>query len=294
MNTLKSFYEPRATANSNGCLGENGIAAFFDLDGTLLPLPSLEKRFFQNLRDRRRISVANYWVWLVEAARLLPRGINQILKGNKMYLRGVNVNEARAQRDEWQRARKQEAARGASPGSFAFYSEALERLACHAKHGHAILIVSGTLLPLAMEVAAALGAYVALSGIQTAIGVYGTRLESRAGKWTGRIAGEALFGEAKRRAIEQIAASRRFDLEKCFAYGDSTNDRGMLESVGRPAAVNPSHDLARIALRNGWPILRWNDVRNLTQSSPDTSERHRTKAAATSLLPAQSKSGNCS
>jgi hypothetical protein len=49
------------------------VAAFFDLDGTLVALPSLERRFFRMLRYRRAIAAKNYWRWLAEAVRLAPR-----------------------------------------------------------------------------------------------------------------------------------------------------------------------------------------------------------------------------
>src|SRR5438045_2885210 len=68
-----------------------GVAAFFDLDGTLVTRPSLEKRFFRMLRNRRAIPARNYLLWLREAMRLMPRGIGAILQANKMYLRGVEI-----------------------------------------------------------------------------------------------------------------------------------------------------------------------------------------------------------
>src|SRR4029077_4818016 len=43
------------------------VAAFFDLDGTLTPGPSLEKRFFRRLRYRKLIGRANYLRWIWEA-----------------------------------------------------------------------------------------------------------------------------------------------------------------------------------------------------------------------------------
>jgi len=61
------------------------VAAFFDLDGTLTALPSLEKKFFRMLRYRRAIRAKNYFSWLREATRLMPRGISAILQANKMY-----------------------------------------------------------------------------------------------------------------------------------------------------------------------------------------------------------------
>jgi len=65
------------------------VAAFFDLDGTLLPLPSLEQQFFRMLRYRREIPSMNYFLWLQEALKTLPRGIRAVTHANKMYLRGV-------------------------------------------------------------------------------------------------------------------------------------------------------------------------------------------------------------
>ena len=44
------------------------------------------------------------------------------------------------------------------------------------------------------------------------------------------------------------------DLAHCHAYSDSRNDLPLLESVGFPHAVNPEHNLHRIALQRGWPI----------------------------------------
>src|SRR5258708_34889556 len=65
------------------------VAAFFDLDGTLMPLPSLEQRFFRILRYRGEIPLKNYFLWLREAMRLLPRGTSAAMHANKMYLKGV-------------------------------------------------------------------------------------------------------------------------------------------------------------------------------------------------------------
>src|SRR5439155_843070 len=65
------------------------IAAFFDIDGTLLAGPSLECRLFANLRYRRVVPARNYFLWLAHSFRLAPRGLQAVLHANKMYLRGV-------------------------------------------------------------------------------------------------------------------------------------------------------------------------------------------------------------
>jgi len=216
-----------------------GVAAFFDLDGTLLPLPSLERRFFAALRFRGRIGAANAWAWLREALRLWPRGIGHLVNSNKAYLRGVPATEAEAL---------------AIPE---FFPEAVRQAAWHAEQGHQLVIVSGTLEPLAWRAGRSLTEQLGRRGLSTNVEVCATKLELAAGSWTGRVVGEAMFGEAKGRAVQRFCAARRIAAADCFAYGDSANDRSMLEAVGRPQAVNPSDDLARIARRNGWPILWW-------------------------------------
>ncbi|HEY2794202.1 MAG TPA: hypothetical protein VGJ28_17690, partial [Micromonosporaceae bacterium] len=45
-----------------------------------------------------------------------------------------------------------------------------------------------------------------------------------------------------------------FDLSRCSAYSDSTNDLPMLTTVGHPTAVNPDADLRKVAKERGWPI----------------------------------------
>jgi HAD superfamily hydrolase (TIGR01490 family) len=237
------------------------VAAFFDLDGTLVRPPSLELRFFAELRKRRLIPARNYFFWLAQAARLLPIGIGAIQHANKMYLRGVRADCA----DEQIRMA-------------GLYPAGIERLSWHAEQGHAIFLISGTLAPLAQRAALEIVMRLTARGITAKIGVCATRLEEHDGCWTGHIIGEAMYGEAKARAVRQLAQEHGFALERCYAYGNEANDRWMLEAVGRPAAVDPSGDLERIARRNGWPILSWKKEQELRQSAQRTeSEQRRAK-----------------
>lgn len=243
------------------------IAAFFDLDGTLTALPSLERRLFRVLRYRQAIPAKNYFLWLVEALRLAPRGFTAILEANKMYLREVNFRLHSGQLSV--------------P---IFFRDAIEKVAWHARQGHAIVLVSGTLEPLADEAARALEAELASRGIAGAVRVCATRLEETGSSWTGRIADDAMFGKAKARAARQIAAEMKIDLARCYAYGDSANDRWLLATVGQPAAVNPSKKLQRIAVMRGWPMIYWHEGKTLTLRTRRTmssqgEERTREEAA---------------
>jgi len=79
-----------------------------------------------------------------------------------------------------------------------------------------------------------------------------------------------MFGEAKARAVRQIAAEKGFDLAQCYAYGDREGDRWMLETVGRPVAVNPSRGLETLARRKSWAVLTWDKGKKPKQSSSST------------------------
>lgn len=228
------------------------VAAFFDLDGTLLPHPSLERRLFRQLRYQRKISMKSYFVWLAEAARLAPRGFAWMTHANKRYLREVaasNAPQCIAPLQGWE-------------AQLGFFPAAIERVAWHAREGHVIFIVSGTLEPLARWAARVLDRDLARSGINLRAEVCATQLEEKDGRCTGRILGEAMFGEAKARAVRRIARQCGFDLAACHAYGDSPLDRWMLAAVGHPAAVNASRRLLKLAYARGWDVLDWKAEKN--------------------------------
>lgn len=252
------------------------IAAFFDLDGTLIALPSLERRFYRMLKYRKEISLKSCFLWLREVLRLLPRGINTILQANKMYLLGVPILDETSDGHITSGHKDGHAAEGQASAPPrrnprlpvpAFFAEAIDRVAWHANQGHEIVLVSGALEPLAREAARRMENELVERGITAKIRVCATRLEEKDGRWTGRILGEAMFGEEKARAAKRLATEIRLTLELCYAYGDSFNDRRLLAVVGKPTAVNPSKGLARFARTRLWPVLNWNGKE--TQSPGD-------------------------
>ncbi len=248
------------------------VAAFFDLDGTLLARPSLERRFFAELRYQRAIPMENYFLWLGRAVWLAPRGMQMVRHANKMYLRGLPKDVRESHKGGQPPRHGSGQAKMAVPR---FFPEGVDQVAWHARQGHAIVLVSGTLEPLAQEMALALVVRLAVRGITASVAVCATRLEQRDGRWTGRILSEAMFGEAKARAVAQLARCKGFDLTQCYAYGDTSSDRSILEAVGRAAAVNPSWRMERLARRRGWDVLTWREEKDLTQSSQRPAQRPR-------------------
>jgi HAD superfamily hydrolase (TIGR01490 family) len=245
VNEIEEVKEVTAVKEKNGT-----GAAFFDIDGTLLAKPSLERRFFWELHRRGKISSANCFGWLAEAFRLGLLDMRTTLHANKMYLRGVAAAVVSAQAAN---------GRTAFPGSAVpeFFPAAVQRVWWHASRGDSVVLVSGTLAPLAEIVKYALERELLWRGVEAKIPVLATRLEICQGRCTGRVAGVAMFGEEKGRAAREFARAQNISLAQCSAYGDSSLDRWMLAAVGNPFAINPTSRLRRIALLRGWPTLEW-------------------------------------
>lgn len=217
-------------------------AAFFDVDGTLVEKPSLERRYFRALRHERKVPLRNGLAWLAEFARLAPNGLTYALQGNKAYLRGIRSTGLRANR---------------AGDDAPFFPEAVECLVRHAVKGERIVLVTGTLEFLAEQIAQRLRTELAKRNVESEIHVCATRLEEKEGRWTGRVLGPPMFGEAKAVAVWWYAEKWRLNLKECSAYGDGGLDEWMLASVGKPVAVNPETSLRAAAKRRGWEIVNW-------------------------------------
>jgi phosphoserine phosphatase len=266
-------------------------AAFFDIDGTLVAKPSLERRLFWELQRRGRIPARNYLHWLAEILRLglrTPRDLLAIIQTNKSYLRGVqaeipsrvnpshsnspdpcagnatSINATSPNANTFSANPSKATSSGAIsgvalPGSWLpeLFPAAIQRLWWHALRGDAIVLVSGTLAPIAEIVQFALERELLWRGVECKIFSIATQLEIADGCWTGAVAGKPIFSEEKALAVKEFACAQNISLARCSAYGDSSLDRWMLGAVGHAFAVNPRRRLQRIARSSGWPILYW-------------------------------------
>ena len=118
----------------------------------------------------------------------------------------------------------------------------------HQDQGRRVYIVTAA----SQELADMLASVLALDG---AIG--SDFSEVRDGVYTGKPTGLFVYRSEKALAIQQLAAREGIDLQESYAYSDSESDLPMLSVVGHPVAVNPDHELARVARQNGWQILRF-------------------------------------
>ena len=96
-------------------------------------------------------------------------------------------------------------------------------------------------------------------------GALGSKAVVADGIYTGVLDGKLLHGAQKAIAIQELAATRGFDLNQCYSYSDSHNDIPLLQAVGNPCAINPDAVLRIRALAEGWPIHDFRRARFLNR-----------------------------
>lgn len=215
-------------------------AAFFDLDKTLVPGSSLfllARGMYQ--RDYYRVADMLRFAYQQAAFRLL--GTEQ--------MRGVEANKEKALSFVKGRHQDEFAALGLEIVEERIlprvYPDIAQVIRNHSEAGELTFLVTAAPIEIARVVAESLGM----------TGALGTESElDDAGRYTGRLAGDILHGPEKAKALEMLAQSRGIDLRGSHAYSDSINDLPLLETVGHPHAVNPDHQLRRIARARGWPV----------------------------------------
>ncbi len=114
----------------------------------------------------------------------------------------------------------------------------------HVAKGHEVWLVTATPKEVGQIIAAKMGA----------TGALGTVALHENGYYTGVLDGGLMHGPRKVEALRELAEDRGIDLAASYAYGDSSNDIHMLESVGHPCAVNPDSKMKRAATSRGWRI----------------------------------------
>jgi HAD superfamily hydrolase (TIGR01490 family) len=88
-------------------------------------------------------------------------------------------------------------------------------------------------------------------------GAAGSKLEKHDGFYTGRFDGPFCYGAGKPLRMREIADRDDLDLAASWAYSDSASDLPMLRAVGHAVVVNPDPELARVAVQEGWDVMRF-------------------------------------
>jgi HAD superfamily hydrolase (TIGR01490 family) len=128
------------------------------------------------------------------------------------------------------------------------YREAVDLARTHAERGEPVYIVSAALQEVVETIARKLGLD----------GALGSRAEISDGVYTGRLE-RRLYGRAKAEALLELAQAEGLDLRDSTGYSDSYTDLAFLEALGHRVVVNPDRALRRVAVRRGWPMLRFRE-----------------------------------
>jgi len=213
------------------------IAAFFDLDNTIVPGSAIEHPFFRLLWRQGLVGPRDLTRSIAILFQNVPPFTFDPLRRFKAYLaeKPVAPIEASAQGFFWDHVcpRISEQAR-----------LAIEE---HRAHGHRVVLLTGSPDFIVEPLATYLKIDEVLAG----------RLERLGTLFSGRMVEPYPYRQGKRLAAERFAAEQRVDLGASYMYGDSPGDLPILEAVGHPRIVNPIRGMHRIARKRGWPILRW-------------------------------------
>jgi HAD superfamily hydrolase (TIGR01490 family) len=212
-----------------------GIAAFFDVDGTLIARNSaqLYMRHLRRTGQARRRDVARTLYFLLRY-KLGLLDLERTVAVSMRWVQDRVEADVRADCVAWY----------ARDGRPHVYAAMVATVAAHRQAGHVVAIVTSATRYLAEPLGAELG-----------IGhLLVTQLVVRDGIFTGEPVRPVCYGAGKIHWAERFAADHGIDLAQSYFYTDSITDLPLLERVGRPRIVNPDPRLRRVAQRRGWPL----------------------------------------
>jgi putative phosphoserine phosphatase/1-acylglycerol-3-phosphate O-acyltransferase len=213
------------------------VAAFFDIDGTLLARNSAPL-YMRHLRrtgqaTRRDLAWTLYYLLRYRFGLL---DIEGTLRESMRFVRGKSEPEVRADSQAWYERDVRQWV----------YPQMAALAAAHADAGHVTAIVTSATRYLAEPLASELRIRHFLV----------TQLVVEQGVFTGDAVRPLCYAEGKVYWARALAAREGIDLSASYFYTDSVTDLPLLEAVGHPRIVHPDPPLRRIAKRRGWPILR--------------------------------------
>jgi len=225
---------------STGSTDGTGVAAFFDMDGTLLSSNVIETYLWLRLREQ---SGSERLTELGRVAARLPGLVRAERRERSAFLRAVYREYAGASLAELEAV----ADAHLTDHVLARLSpDAVRRIREHRAAGHHTVLITGAIRPLTRP----------LEPLFDHIEAAELAVDDR-GVCTGHLASSPLVGESRAAWMRQYAASHGLDLGSSYGYADSHSDLPLLEAVGRPVAVRPDVPLFRHARANRWTIVDW-------------------------------------
>ncbi len=222
--------------------GGEQVAAFFDIDGTLLKGSIVGHMVRQGIADGRvgyGTLVLFFFFIVLYKLNLIPR--NRMYRWGYGLGAGIPLGEA----TEYVKATIQ------SRILPLIYAGARDIVEQHRAQGHRLVAVTGAPDYAAAQVAHGLGFDDVLA---TPTPIDGMQLGVE-------LAGPLCYADGKIPYVHAYAAKHDIDLARSHFYSDSRSDLPLLERVGQPTCVNPQLLLRLAAWRRGWPVIRLRDVR---------------------------------
>jgi putative phosphoserine phosphatase / 1-acylglycerol-3-phosphate O-acyltransferase len=219
--------------------GGPAVGAFFDLDGTLVAGYTAAAQTKDRLR-RGDLRVAEF-LTIAELAvefRLGRRAFETLIEGSARTVKG---RTARDVDESGERIFRQSVAD-------LIYPEMRELVRAHQRRGHTVVLSSSALTNQVAPVARYLG----IEHI-----VCNRLVADEQGILTGEIEQPVVWGPTKASGVQQFAADHQVDLGLSYFYADGDEDLSLMCLVGHPRPVNPERGLTKVAVRRGWPIMRF-------------------------------------
>jgi phosphoserine phosphatase len=207
---------------------------FFDLDGTLVPGPSVEWRFLVELARTGQLGPRALGHSALFALRYGGRFGRHIWKKNKAYLAGMDVADVAARASRW-------VERSLMPLVRPALRTELDRR--HADGAHVVLL-TGTPDFIALPLCACLG-------ISDCIA---TECAVADGRFLPLPPRRHPFGADKLTLADTRCRELGVPLQRAVAYADSMHDVSLLNAV-EAVAVHPDRSLRRLAKNRHWVIL---------------------------------------
>jgi HAD superfamily hydrolase (TIGR01490 family) len=215
------------------------VAAFFDLDRTLLDMNSstlwakheLLKRSI-SLRQFGRVLLWNalYHLSLID--------IETAYKEALAHYRGRPYDDLEEETRQWF---ARDVAHHLRPGA----GRALRE---HRAKGHQLVLLTS---------ASAFAARAARDTWELDDFLSNDFLTDDRGNLDGSFIAPLCYGTGKVQRARAWAKEHEVDLRQSYFYTDSYSDAPMLRQVGKPHVVSPDPRLSREARQRGWPILQW-------------------------------------
>ncbi len=234
---------------------ENGkpgpeVAAFFDLDGTLVAGFSAAPFVRHGLQTGQLDGDFVADALRIGAAGLLEgSGFEAILARSMRLYAGRAANElerlGQTLFDDFLRER--------------LHAPIVELVFAHRERGHTVVIASSATQFQVDPVARALGIEHVLCN-RLAV--------DEAGRLTGELVGPLVHREGKARAIRAFAETHANDLAHGHFYADGGEDVPSMHLVGHPRPVNPAWRMRAAADRRGWPVIRVPETPGLRGGKP--------------------------